>query len=114
MAQLYADENFPAATVAALRGLGHDVLTAQQAGQAGRMVPDPDVLAYAISLGRAVLTHNRRHFVKLHRQSSLHSGIIICTNDKDFTGLAQRVHQAIALQGVLDGKLVRVTKPPKP
>jgi hypothetical protein len=35
LACLYADENFPFPAVEALRRLGHDVLTAREAGQAG-------------------------------------------------------------------------------
>ena len=61
MALLDADENFPLPAVEALRRLGHDVLTAAEAGQAGQGVPDDAVLAYAHARGRAVLTHNRKH-----------------------------------------------------
>jgi hypothetical protein len=70
---LYADENFPLPVVEELRRPGHDVLTAQEDGRHG--TPDPDILARAYSLGRAVLTHNRRHFERLHRQGVTHSGI---------------------------------------
>lgn len=63
MARLYADENFPLPVVQALRRLGHDVLTSLDAGNAGRAVPDDEVLAFAVAGGRAVLTLNRRHFV---------------------------------------------------
>ena len=38
--------------------------------------PDPDVLARAHSLGRAVLTYNRRHYERLHRKGTTHSGIL--------------------------------------
>ncbi len=54
--RLYANENFPLAVVHALRSLGHDVVTAQDAGNAGRAVPDEDVLAYAVSEQRALVT----------------------------------------------------------
>jgi hypothetical protein len=36
VAALYADENFPLEVVEALRRLGHDVLTALEAGQANQ------------------------------------------------------------------------------
>jgi hypothetical protein len=94
MDALYADENFPRAVVEELRRLGHDVLTALEAGQENQRVPDPDVLAFAITLGRAVLTLNRRHFVRLHRQVPYHCGIVVCTPDADTGALAQRIHQA--------------------
>ncbi len=114
MANLYADENFHARVVEELRQLGHDVRTAQQAGQAGRGVPDPDVLAFAVSDQRAVLTHNRRHFIRLHRSTPAHFGIVVCTDDDDFVAAARRIHQAILANAPLDNKLVRVNKPAKP
>src|SRR5262245_32436384 len=60
LASLYANENFPRQVVEALRRLGHDVLTSQEAGNAGRGVPDEVVLAFAVRTGRAVVTLNRR------------------------------------------------------
>jgi hypothetical protein len=38
--RFYADEDVDYDVVLALRGLGHDVLTAQEAGQANRRIPD--------------------------------------------------------------------------
>ncbi|GAB4203494.1 MAG: hypothetical protein Fur006_57930 [Coleofasciculaceae cyanobacterium] len=40
MARLYADEQFPRETVLALRTLGHDILTVQEAGKANQQIPD--------------------------------------------------------------------------
>ena len=62
MAALYSNENFPLGIVEHLRQLGHDVLTAQEAGNAGRGVPDDEVLRFSTARQRAVITHNRRHF----------------------------------------------------
>src|SRR4051794_20695749 len=67
MARLYSNENFPLPVALELRRLGHDVLTVQEAGNAGQRIPDDEVLRFATSEARAVLTINRRHFVKLHR-----------------------------------------------
>ena len=114
MAQLYADENFPRTVVVELRKLGYDVLTAQDAGQANQKIPDEAVLKYAIALRRAVLTHNRWHFVKLHARVSPHCGIIVCTRDDDVLALAARVHQALAAHADLTSRLVRVNKPSIP
>jgi hypothetical protein len=111
MDTFYADENFPRAVVEELRRLGHDVLTALEAGQANRRIPDPDVLAFATSLGRAVLTLNRRHFARLHYQATAHFGIVVCTPDADALALAQRIHQAVVAESPLPGKLVRIVKP---
>ena len=52
MAKLYADENFDYPAVEESRRLGHDVLTAQEAGQGNQRIADPAVLAFAASLGR--------------------------------------------------------------
>jgi hypothetical protein len=73
--------------------------------------PDEHVLVFAISDDRAVTTHNRRHFKRLHARISDHSGIIICTFDPDTAGLAQRIHQAIIANEPLHGKLIRVHRP---
>ena len=63
MARLYSNENFPLPVVEELRGLGHDVMTTQETGQAGRALPDETVLAFAHDEGRALLTLNRKHFI---------------------------------------------------
>ncbi len=109
--RLYADENFPLPVVEELRQLGHDVLTAQDDGR--QATPDPDILVRAHALGRAVLTHNRRHFERLHRQGADHSGILSATRDDDASGLAARVHAA--LTGLSPGRwCLRVNRPPAP
>jgi hypothetical protein len=109
MADLYADENFSYDVVERLRALGHNVLTVQEAGQQRK--PDPDVLAFATAAGRAVLTFNRRHFIRLHSKVSSHAGIIVCTDD-DADALAKRIDQAVAACPGLDNRLIRVDLPP--
>ena len=111
MADLYANENFPQPVVNELRGLGHDVLTVLETGNSDQAWPDPAVLAFAVERRRAVLTLNRRHFVKLHQEQPNHRGIIVCTFDRDFQGQATRIHDAITSEGTLDGKLLRVNRP---
>ena len=109
--QFYADEDFAFPVVERLRQLGHDVLTAQKDGRTS--TPDPDILARAHLLGRAVLTFNRRHFERLHRQGTDHSGIISATHDKDFDSLADRISAALA--GLSPGRwCIRVNRPPPP
>jgi hypothetical protein len=44
MATLYADEDFSYPVVQQLRQLGHDILTAHEAGQAGQGIEDTAVL----------------------------------------------------------------------
>jgi hypothetical protein len=110
LARLYANENFPLPTVEALRALGHDVLTSHDADRANRRIPDEEVLSYAVSQGRALLTLNRKHFVKLHQVKPEHSGIIVCTVDADFNGQANRIHSQIVEVPRLDGVLIRVNR----
>jgi hypothetical protein len=112
MARLYADENFPQPAVEELRRLGHDVLTIHEAGHAGQAEPDEAVMAFAITHQRAVLTLNRKHFIRLHGLQPGHAGIIVCTFDPDFIGQAQRIHDAIASETELAGHLIRVNRSP--
>ncbi len=114
MALLYADENFPFPVVLALRAAGHDVLTALADGRAGTGVPDPDVLARATALGRAVLTHNRKDFFRLHMTDPGHAGIVACKEDLDYPALADRIHAAVSAYSDLTGVLIRVVKPNPP
>jgi hypothetical protein len=111
VARLYSNENFPLSVVEELRRLGHDVLTIQDTGKAGQSVEDDVVLDYAVADDRAVLTMNRKHFIRLHAEKPDHHGIIACTVDGDFAGQAGRIHAAIGTAGDLRGKLLRVNRP---
>jgi hypothetical protein len=110
MARLFADENFPLPVVLALRQLGHDVLTIQEAGMANQSIDDEVVLAFAHNDGRAVLTINRKHFVRLHNASLEHSGVIVCTFDPDFERQSSRIDAALESQE-LAGQLIRINRP---
>ncbi|NJM42642.1 MAG: DUF5615 family PIN-like protein [Anaerolineae bacterium] len=107
MARLYSDEDFVFAVTEGLRTLGHDVLTVQEAGNAG-IDDDAIQLEFAIQNDRAVVTFNRWDFVWLHRQSKDHAGIIACTRDSNLEGLTMRIHTAILENESLQGKLIRV------
>ncbi len=54
MAKLYGDEDFSFPVVKELRLLGHDVVTAQEVGQANLSVADSSVLAFATAQDRAL------------------------------------------------------------
>ena len=60
MVRFYADEQFPFQVVEFLRGFGYDVLTVQEAGNANQRIPDDQVLMFAISQERAILTISDR------------------------------------------------------
>jgi hypothetical protein len=112
MARLYANENFPRPAVEELRRLGHDVLTIQETGRDNQSMPDGQVLAFSAGEGRILLTLNRKHFIRLHKEKVKHQGIIVCTFDPDFVALAQRIDKAIEQQVLLAGHLVRVQRLP--
>jgi hypothetical protein len=111
MARLYANENFPLPVVEELRRLGHEVLTTYEAGDAGKSVPDEQVLAFATAEGRVLVTINRKHFIHLHNANLDHAGIIVCSFDPDFTGQANRIHAAIGSRAQLSGELIRINRP---
>lgn len=88
MAAIYSNEKFPLPVVQGLRELGHDVLAIAKTGQSGYAVPDAEVLAYASGLNRAVVTLNRKDFIRLSIASSYHAGIMLCTFDRNFPAKA--------------------------
>lgn len=106
---LYADEDFALPVVERLRRMGHDVVTAQEDGRIS--MPDAGILARAHALGRAVLTYNRRHFERLHRQGHAHSGILAIKRDSNYQALALRIHAVLV--GLSTGRwCIRVNRPP--
>jgi hypothetical protein len=112
MARLYANENFPLPVVEELRRLGHDLTTVQETGRGGQSMADEEVLALAVADGRAVLTFNRKHFVRLHRERPEHAGIVVCSVDNRFADLAARIHAAIVGSPDLSERLLRVDRRP--
>jgi predicted nuclease of predicted toxin-antitoxin system len=110
MARFYSNENFPQGAVEELRKLGHDVLTSLEAGKANQRIPDEEVLAFATNENRILLTLNRKHFIKLHESGEDHSGIVVCTQDNNFVGLALRIHAAVEDEPMA-GVLLRVNRP---
>ncbi len=112
MASLYADENFDYGVAVRLRAFGHDVVTAQEAGEQGH--DDMRVLLRATSEGRCVLTFDRLDFKRLHRSTLSHAGIISCTRDNDCDALAERIHQAVTAAGNLTDQHLRVNRPATP
>lgn len=105
---LIADEDFDQRVVRLLLAAGYDIITLQQLGLAGRAVPDDQILAVAITLERAILTFNRKHFIKLHKQSPKHFGIIICTRNPDYNQLWRNILDQLTNINSLHGKLIRV------
>ncbi|MBI5441834.1 MAG: DUF5615 family PIN-like protein [Deltaproteobacteria bacterium] len=111
MARLYADENFPLPVVEELRRLGHDIETCWEAGHASQATADAAILDHAHREGRALLTLNRLHFIRLHKAKAKHVGIVVCSFDPDFAGLAERIHEAVGASETIAGELLRVNRP---
>ena len=82
-------------------------MTAAEAGLANQGTTDTEVLAFAASQGRVVLTMNRRDFRRLHLAAAAHEGIVLCSRSGP-DDLAQRVHHAIEASGPLAGRCVNV------
>lgn len=111
MARFYSNENFPLRAVECLRSLGHDVLTSLEASRANQKIPDEEVLRFATEQSRAVLTMTRLDFFRLHRDvEGHHAGIVACTQDREFSLLAQRIHLATEAASNLNGKLIRIVR----
>ena len=112
MARFYAHENFRRPVVEALEPMGNDVLTSLQAGNANQGIADDEVLAFAQSENRILITFNRKHFIRLHQQNPTHSGIIVCTEDNNQEALAKRIHDAvISIDDHLENQLIRINRP---
>ncbi len=87
------------------------MLTAIDASQANQRIEDADVLAFATQAGRALVTYNRRHFIRLHAACSVqHGGIVACTVDVDIGALAERIDREVTRLPALEGCLVRITR----
>lgn len=111
MARLYANENFPQEATDKLIASGHDVTSVRER-PSWRSMPDAEVLASASEEGRAVVTHNKWDFLKLHKESQgSHAGIVACSTDDDFARLARGVHEAVSGCPDLRGQVLRVDRP---
>lgn len=109
--RFYSNENFPLDLVLELRLLGYDVLTSYEAGQANQSISDENVLRFAHERERVVITLNREDFISLHQKGLEHSGIVICKEERDYQGQAQKLHEFVLneLQS-LESRLIRIKK----
>ena len=84
---------------------------AHKAGQASQGIEDAAVLAFATAAGRVMLTFNRRRFIRLHTEVSLHAGIIVCTRDDVIVALADCIHIQLQSTATLQNRLLRINRP---
>jgi len=78
-ARLYLDEDILPELARVLRAAGHDAVSAHEEGALG--IGDEEQLTRAAAQGRALVSYNYRHFIRLARewseQGREHAGIII-------------------------------------
>ena len=101
---LYIDEDaMSRALVQGLRVRGIDVMTVLDCGMAGKR--DPEQLALASSLGRAIYTYNVGDFCQLHTEylapGNGHAGIIVVNRQRysigeQLKGVLQLISQTTA------------------
>jgi hypothetical protein len=77
--RFYTDEDVQRRVATELRSLGFDAVSVPEVGRRG--YDDAEQLAWAVSEGRAVITFNIGHYVRLHSEyltrGDHHAGIIV-------------------------------------
>jgi hypothetical protein len=56
---------------------------------------DRTQLIYAVSQNRAIVTHNRKDFIRIHKVTPNHYGIIVCTQNPNNQKLAEKIDEKI-------------------
>jgi uncharacterized protein with PIN domain len=95
--RLYTDEMIHGGLAAALRARGYDVLSCQEAARSNQAISDEEQLQFATQQGRAILTYNIGHFVRLDAQwkqaGRQHAGIVVTAEVADLGTLLRRVER---------------------
>ncbi|MFM7192591.1 MAG: DUF5615 family PIN-like protein [Microcystaceae cyanobacterium] len=50
-------------------------------------------------------------FIRLHRRDNQHFGILVCTNNRNWTQFTAQIDEAVRAEESLRGKLIRVVRP---
>lgn len=108
LTDLYADEDTIREIVDSLSSEGHNIKTAQEAGNAG--LSDQEQLTYAHGNSQPIITHNKIDFIKLHQSKQEHSGIFSVSRNMTNEQAAVRTHDAILNCPDMENTLVRVNK----
>lgn len=100
---LLLDEDVRLGLAEILRERGYDVVHVLEEGQAGRS--DDAQLAYAVTQGRTILTHNIRDYLLLEQtyqsQRKVHHGIIL-SNQISLRELLRRTLQCLSRHNAED------------
>ena len=108
MGRFFADEDFDTEIGQTLAQLGHDLDGVVNRGLGNKGTTDDEVLTLAAGEGRILLTHNRRHFVRLHRIAPSHAGIVVCSQRGPPEEMAGTIDRLLRELGSFAGRLVRV------
>lgn len=108
MTNLYADEDTAREIVDRLSSEGHNIETAQEAGNQGWS--DQEQLAYAHENNEPIITHNKIDFLKLHQSGQEHSGIFSVSRNMTNEQAAARTHDAILKSPNVNNTLIRINR----
>lgn len=108
---LLADEDFDFPIVLKLRELGIDIITVADLLLDNQGTPDTDIYKVATDHGRAVVTFNRKDFLRIHNQSTRHSGIIVCKRNTPVALLVQKISDLVQSTVDFSGQLHRIVQP---
>jgi len=108
--RLVLDEQIDPAIAAELRRRGHDVVAVKEDPALIGMA-DPDLVAWALGAGRAIVTYNVRHFVPLvsERQAAgeLSPGLVLLSPKRYPPGQRSRGAVIRDLARLLEGQATR-------
>lgn len=107
---LLGDEDFNHKVLKVLAEASYDVTSIRELGLDRKWFSDEDVLKTAIELNRIVLTHNKKDFIKLHRNTEWHPGIITCYQTADYEVLANQVLNLLQEVDSFESKLYRINR----
>jgi len=107
---LLGDEDFNHKVLKGLADASYDVTSIRDLGLDRQWFSDEDVLKTAIELGRIVLTHNKRDFIRLHRKTNQHPGIITCYQTSDHDTLTGKILQLLEEVDSFENNLFRIYK----
>ena len=93
--RVYLDEDVDPLLADVLRSEGFDAISAKEAGRTHQRIPDEEQLAYAASVGRAIVSHNIKDYSPLAviwaESGRNHFGIIL-SRQRPLGELVHRFH----------------------
>lgn len=107
---LFADEDVYKRLVDDLRNNGADVLTIKDEGLDNTGMEDGAVLELAKVYDRALITFNRKDFIRLHKSGIEHAGIIICKRNTPHQSIVKKIVALVSEEDEFYGRLFRITQ----